>query len=100
VDPRKGGRELNSKASKPLLNIVFTCRREPVLPKGGVLAATAAKGGKGRFLAVENNTVPVLPQLPATQENEGGRGLEGDTGGGAQGLQFPDRGPRARSRAN
>jgi hypothetical protein len=77
VEPRKGGRELNSKACKPLLNIIFTCNREPVLPKGSVLPATTAKGGKGRFLTVEYNAVPVLPQLPAAQENEGGRGLEG-----------------------
>jgi hypothetical protein len=51
-----------------LLNIVFTCSREPVLPKGGVLPATAAKGGKGRFLAVENNTVSVLQLCVVMQD--------------------------------
>jgi hypothetical protein len=83
-----------------LLNIIFTCNREPVLPKGSVLPATTAKGGKGRFLAVEYNAVPVLPQLPAAQENEGGRGFDGNAGRRAQGLQLPDRGTRARRRAS
>jgi hypothetical protein len=65
VEPREGGRELNSKACKPLLNIIFTHSREPVPPKGSVLPTAMAKVGKGRLLAVEYNAVPVLPQLPA-----------------------------------
>jgi hypothetical protein len=48
-----------------LLNIIFTHSREPVPPKGSVLPTAMAKVGKGRLLAVENNVIPVLRQLPA-----------------------------------
>jgi hypothetical protein len=64
----------DGKPQEPVLHVGLASSRETVQPEGGILTAAATEHMERGSVAVENNSVAVLPQLPAAEQDEGGGG--------------------------
>jgi hypothetical protein len=61
---------LGSETGQPAVSISTVIRREAMALEGGVFTPSPAQVGEGGRVPVEDNVVPVFPEVPATQEDE------------------------------
>lgn len=89
-----------AKTKQPGVGVSFAPRRKPDTPEVSFISAAFEQEKKAGVLITENNGIPMFPNIPEAQQDEGGRRLARNSSRNAVGMELADVGIRREAEAD